>query len=61
MMRDEGMRVVLMTHDEIVVCALEDQGDATYARMGELMDVRPTWMPLLPLASEGGWAKNYSK
>lgn len=60
-MKDEGMRVVLMTHDEIVVCAPEDQGQEVYDRMGEIMDIRPEWMQLLPLASEGGFAHNYSK
>lgn len=60
-MKTEGMRVVLMTHDEIVVCCPEADGERVYQRMGEIMGERPSWSPSLPLASEGGYAYNYSK
>jgi DNA polymerase len=60
-MRSEGMKLVLMTHDEIVTCCPESQAESVYNRMGEIMSERPDWSLNLPLASEGGWARNYSK
>jgi DNA polymerase len=60
-MREEGMRVVLTTHDEIVVVTPEEKAEEVFTRMGEIMSIRPDWQPSLPLACEGGWARNYSK
>jgi DNA polymerase len=60
-MRDEGMKVVLTVHDEILVAAKESDAERTYHRMGEIMSTPPSWAPDLPLASEGGWGRSYVK
>jgi hypothetical protein len=60
-MKSEGIRVVMMTHDEIVSCCPESEADYVYERMGQIMDITPEWCPGIALASEGGYARNYSK
>lgn len=54
-------RIVMTTHDEIVCCVPESEAEAVYKRMGEIMSTPPVWAPDLPLASEGGFAKQYIK
>lgn len=60
-MKAEGIRVVHQVHDEILVVAPEHLAEKTYHRMGEIMSTPPSWAPDLPLASEGGWARQYVK
>lgn len=62
-MIDIGARyhVATMTHDEIVCVVPENQAQECYDFMGVVMAKSPAWAPNLPLASEGGWARNYSK
>ena len=57
----DGTRLVTMTHDEIVALAPDDQAENTLARMIQVMSTPPAWAPDLPLAAEGGYARNYSK
>lgn len=54
-------RIATMTHDEIVCVVPEQQAEECYDFMGEVMGTSPAWAPDLPLASEGGFAHNYSK
>lgn len=58
-------RIVLQVHDEIIVIAKDNDSrytpDDIQAKIQEFMCVSPVWMPNLPLDSEGGYAKNYSK
>lgn len=54
-------RVATMTHDEIVCVVPEAQAEECYEFMGTVMATAPKWAVGLPLASEGGWAYNYSK
>lgn len=54
-------RVVTMTHDEIVCVVPERQAQECYDFMGVVMATPPNWAQDLPLASEGGFAHNYSK
>lgn len=60
-MKQRGMRVVLHTHDEIVTLCRAEDAEYNNKQMIEIMSRVPEWCPSLPLASEGGWAKNYSK
>ena len=57
--------IVLQVHDEIIVIAKDNDSrytpDDIQAKIQEFMCVSPVWMPNLPLDSEGGYAKNYSK
>lgn len=54
-------RIVTMTHDEIVVCAPADEGQAVLDMMIDEMRTPPDWCPSLPLNAEGGFDVNYSK
>jgi DNA polymerase I-like protein with 3'-5' exonuclease and polymerase domains len=54
-------RVVHSIHDELVVIAPEQHGDDIYQMMGGVMSKSPDWAPTLPLKSEGGIAREYSK
>jgi len=48
-------------HDELLVVVPVQEAEETYHMMGEIMATPPAWAPDLPLASEGGWAKQYIK
>lgn len=54
-------RVVTMTHDEIVVCVPEAEGQATLDAMVQVMRTPPAWCADIPLNAEGGFDVNYSK
>lgn len=54
-------RIVTMTHDEIVVCAPQDEGQAVLDMMIDEMRTPPDWCSSLPLNAEGGFDVNYSK
>jgi DNA polymerase len=59
-----GGWIVMQVHDENIGVAIDmgqEQNDQLFEAINDLMRVPPTWMPELPLDSEGGWAKNYSK
>jgi DNA polymerase len=58
---DEIAPVVMLTHDEDVACAPEDRADEVMASMERIMGTAPVWLPGIPLASSGGYARNYSK
>jgi len=53
--------VATMTHDEIVCVVPEERAEECYSFMGVVMATPPVWAPDLPLGSEGGFARNYSK
>lgn len=53
--------VVGSVHDEILSIIREQQAQEAYDRLGAIMSTPPTWCYDLPLASEGGWDKVYSK
>ena len=54
-------RVALQVHDEVILVGPEDDVQRADKVLEQLMSTPPDWMPELPLDSEGGWAKNYSK
>lgn len=56
-----GVRVVGCTHDEIIAVCPERYAEIRFNQMIGIMSQPPEWAPGLPLAAEGGWAKNYSK
>jgi DNA polymerase len=58
---DPHYPVVTHTHDELVLLVPESEAEEAYQFVGEAMAVPPDWAPNLPLASDGGWATNYSK
>jgi DNA polymerase len=57
----DAARVVHSVHDELIVICDEDKGDEVYCMMGDVMSTPPDWAPDLPLKSEGGVAREYSK
>jgi DNA polymerase len=60
-MEAEGLVSVGSTHDEILVVCKEEIAEETFNKMIKIMSIPPKWCSDLPLAAEGGWAKNYSK
>ena len=58
-------RIVLQVHDEIIVVARDDHPiftpDKIQQQIQSFMCESPNWCPTLPLAAEGGFAKEYSK
>lgn len=56
-----NVQVVGMTHDEIIAICPENDASDVYGQMAHIMTQPPEWAPDLPLAVDGGYAKNYSK
>jgi hypothetical protein len=54
-------RIVTMSHDEIVVVCPEHDAEACMEYMDHVMSTSPYWAQDLPLKSEGGYAREYSK
>jgi DNA polymerase I-like protein with 3'-5' exonuclease and polymerase domains len=54
-------KVVTMTHDEIVACVPEHAAQDAYDMMVKHMSTAPKWCADIPLAAEGGFAREYSK
>lgn len=64
LLQQYGGWIVMQVHDENIGIAKdlgEEKNDQLFKEINQLMCVPPTWMPELPLDSEGGWAINYSK
>lgn len=64
LLQQHGGWIVMQVHDENIGIAKdlgEEKNDQLFKEINQLMCVPPTWMPELPLDSEGGWAVNYSK
>jgi len=57
----EQLHVVLQTYDEVVALLKKANADEDLAWMLNQMTLTPPWAKSLPLAAEGGWAKEYSK
>lgn len=53
--------LVTLTHDEIVVRTLKENAEAVQDKLDRIMGTAPTWFSSIPLASNGGYAVNYSK
>lgn len=53
--------MVMTTHDEIVLLAPKTQADECLSLILKHMTKRPSWLPALPLAAEGGYDECYSK
>lgn len=60
-MTDGGLKIVMQVHDELVAVAPEHHAGEAYDFMQKCMQVRPSWMPNLPLDSDGGVDKRYVK
>ena len=54
-------KIVMSTHDEVVYLAREDEAEEAYRFGVETLTTNPDWCYGLPLAAEGGYARNYSK
>lgn len=54
-------RIVHSIHDELVSIAPTPTSKDVFTMMGEVMSKPPSWAPDLPLKSEGGVAREYSK
>jgi DNA polymerase I-like protein with 3'-5' exonuclease and polymerase domains len=54
-------RVVMFTHDEVVVIAKDDEVEQCKNDMLRIMSTPPDWAPDLPLGADCGAARNYSK
>jgi len=55
----ERYKVVLSTHDEIVIVCPEEEAEEALAFMGDVMATPPSWAPDLPLTSDGGFNRSY--
>lgn len=49
------------THDELVCLAPEREAEECQRGMMEFNTKRPSWLPQIPLAAEGGYDICYSK
>lgn len=56
-----GIKLVMQVHDEVIACVPEGQGEATFDTMQRILSIPPAWAPSLPLDSDGGVDKCYSK
>lgn len=54
-------RLLMTTHDEGAFRMPDDNADDRQERLNHLFTRPPDWCPDLPLGSEGGYARNYSK
>ena len=54
-------QVVMTTHDEIGAVGKQSEAQGIYDAMHDIMCTPPAWMPDIPLAAEGGFAREYSK
>jgi hypothetical protein len=61
--RDTARRfpLVMMSHDELACLARAEEADECLSIMLEEMTKRPSWLPTIPLAAEGGHDECYSK
>lgn len=59
--RIDRFEIVSQTHDEIIGLHPIDGAQDALAQLVEIMSTSPSWAPDLPLAAEGGYAKEYSK
>jgi DNA polymerase len=57
----ERYPIVMSTHDELVCLAPEAEGQQCLDHMIACMTKRPSWLPRIPLAAEGGFDVCYSK
>jgi DNA polymerase len=57
----ERYPVVLTVHDEIVTLIPEKHAEEHHAWIADVCSQAPKWAPGLPVACEGGFAKEYSK
>ena len=53
--------VPIDTYDENVILVRESEAERALQRAIKIMSTPPNWCKDLPLAAEGGWAKEYSK
>jgi DNA polymerase family A len=60
-LRDAGMRIVSMEHDKLIACVPERDAAEALLLMQEAMCTEPSWMPGLPLASEGYISHTFKK
>lgn len=58
---DKRYQCVMTTYDEIVALLPEEEADDGLGWMLEQLRTSPPWAASIPLAAEGGWAKEYSK
>lgn len=58
---ERGHPIVMMTHDEVSFLVPSTKCSDEYKICSDIMRQPPSWAPDLPLDSDGGWAKNYSK
>ena len=59
-----GGWITMQVHDENIGIAPdfgEERNNEVFNEINQLMCISPDWMSELPLDSEGGWARNYSK
>jgi len=54
-------KVVLHTHDEVVIECAEDDAPATLAWAKEIMETTPAWAEGLPIKAEGHHGRRYAK
>lgn len=54
-------KVVLLTHDEVVCLAKEEEADEALSFVLNTLKTNPKWCINIPLEAEGGYARNYSK
>lgn len=56
-----GYKIVLTTHDEVVVLVRDETAAEDFGKLVEIMRAEPEWLPGIPLDAEGGRAVCYEK
>lgn len=59
--RAAGLSIVMRVHDEIVVCAHDDQAEDAKKFILDVMSTPPIWAKTLPLTAEAKITKQYEK
>jgi len=60
-MHREGLRIVLLVHDEVVLLARDEDAETTLATALCWMQTSPPWAEGLPLGAEGRISDCYTK
>jgi DNA polymerase len=58
---DAGLPIVSMEHDKLIGCVREHEADAAFAFMTQEMSRAPSWLPDIPLDSEGFISDTFAK
>ena len=60
-MEKEGIKIICHVHDEVVIECDEADSEETLDKVISIMNTPPSWIPDIPLDSEGQILERYDK